>query len=506
MCLILHKPKGETFDKQKMLNCFERNKDGFGWMYYDPGLGKIVSDKTLDMDAEQCAEFVNSLKNYEGVFHWRFKTHGAVTKENCHPFTVTERSKGHGVDMYMMHNGVISTKGLPDEVEGWEKPSDTVIFLEHVVKPILEVKPTLIRKPAFQFLLDDYIGHSKLAFMFGKGEVVRVNEKAGTSFGECWCSNNSYFSPPYTPSANKTLTYGGYTRNHSGWANNTVNKSNTQLPVVDTFRVEYQNKYKLKEGDLVTVFKKGDNNFSTTGRLKVAAHSQGYRAEVKFTNTQGVEVTHEFYAYSGLTVNSGMLNPYFFIPSNNSIPAVDMKKTIAEILSLNKPELNKTVDAEFVEKEVCKNEASVTLKKSLEKPLPEKKTSQEKETVTQEEEDYEDQAMDFLQDWFLTYGYGSQQITLDEVADMDLKVLTEKVQQDPKVFAQMLLDSAQSLLSCIEDYYYGDNTFDEEEREDKSKDTQTDSGYDDYADNYYDTYDWKDNYSYNYANNNRGRD
>lgn len=198
MCVIIEKTPGQTFPAQKIKSACKTNRDGFGYMYVCPETNRIVVNKVLTSSAEEAAEKINQLfeelKNLHVIFHLRYGTHGARSEANVHPFQVLNKEE-HGRDVWMMHNGVINIKSSNPEDKD---KSDTVIFMEYIVRPILAAAPDLLHTHAFHQLVGEYTSGSRLLFLDDTGKIMRT----GT-----WhvvdglaCSNNSYFNDTWSAS------------------------------------------------------------------------------------------------------------------------------------------------------------------------------------------------------------------------------------------------------------------------------------------------------------------
>jgi len=225
MCVIVYRPANAGFEEKDIRLAYENNEDGFGYMYYHSELNKIIAKKTTEHTPDKIVEIFDKLKKHTTVFHYRYKTVGAVENKQCHPFKILNRRK-HGVDMYFMHNGTI--QNTKQRLKG---ESDTQAFNRTVLRPILSKMPSLIKTEAFQHLIKEYMGAgSKLVFMYGKGQVVTINAEAGFKYldgktskitddtkfekGSCWVSNEYSFRGGYR--TNKTTTtYNGYPQNRT---------------------------------------------------------------------------------------------------------------------------------------------------------------------------------------------------------------------------------------------------------------------------------------------------
>lgn len=90
------------------------HKDGFGYyladsdeLYVNPNSAMSHYEKLSKKD------FTSSL----ALCHIRFKTHGPVSTENCHPFS---KEDSHGIKWTLIHNGYISDDVLTSAVETYQ--------------------------------------------------------------------------------------------------------------------------------------------------------------------------------------------------------------------------------------------------------------------------------------------------------------------------------------------------------------------------------------------------
>ena len=166
------------------LECaYHTNRNGAGFMWVEDGAVKVWKDPNAKFDAVQ-AQYEKLLgRNF--AIHLRFSTHGKIDTENTHPMRVL-RAADHGIDLFMMHNGVMSDVPIKAKDR-----SDTWHFVQNFLKPMLMAQPKLIYKPSFQEMLGKYIGGgNKLLFLDNHGRVVIINPKSGSQHESgCWISN-----------------------------------------------------------------------------------------------------------------------------------------------------------------------------------------------------------------------------------------------------------------------------------------------------------------------------
>lgn len=194
MCLIVFKPKEATLDERILRSAHLRNNDGFGIMYAHEGRVKsIKSQGTFD----DFLGIYNPLKDiFDLGIHFRMRTHGEISEAMCHPYRVLKKSK-HGVDLWLMHNGILST-GTYDKNGRF---SDTFLYIQQNLRPVLAANPSLRHNQAFLDMVCRDIGTgNKLLTLDGDGKFMRFNYQAGKMVGDCWLSNTyAWVDPTVTP-------------------------------------------------------------------------------------------------------------------------------------------------------------------------------------------------------------------------------------------------------------------------------------------------------------------
>ena len=164
MCLAIFKPAKAVIPTEHLLNGYQSNSDGCGFVYPEGGKLHIVKGlftfkEFLDMYREK--------EENPMLIHFRWATHGDANFINCHPFSICDGK------FAMIHNGVIHIcQSIPEL-------SDTGNFAKLVMEPLLKdgVHPS---KPAFRFLVENAIGNNnKVALMSSNGNVTIYNEDEG---------------------------------------------------------------------------------------------------------------------------------------------------------------------------------------------------------------------------------------------------------------------------------------------------------------------------------------
>lgn len=179
MCLIFLKPKGvkNYLTYERFQNALKRNPHSVGIMYKKDGKLKI---KKYVRPSENKKQIYNLIKNKdEFAIHFRFATHGAIDKQNCHPFKVVD-------GLYLMHNGIMYEYGEMDKTK-----SDTRNFIELYLKPIIEEKGIeILKNKDFIDELGKYIGNGNKLLLIDKDfNHYIVNDTSGVWVDGCWASN-----------------------------------------------------------------------------------------------------------------------------------------------------------------------------------------------------------------------------------------------------------------------------------------------------------------------------
>ncbi len=169
MCLIVHKPLGATIPGDLIRSAWDDNPDGAGIMYRADDALKIykVMPKDWADPAAHIEKVLSELADREVGVHFRWKTHGPVSRENVHPFPIPGRGG------YVMHNGVISDKLLgPQYGTVRHIMSDTAFY----VLTALQDAPGA-EDPQFWNLVAGDVGtFNKMLVMDHAGKFLRVND------------------------------------------------------------------------------------------------------------------------------------------------------------------------------------------------------------------------------------------------------------------------------------------------------------------------------------------
>lgn len=206
MCLITYTPRKETIDYKKMKTAMHVNPDGFGIVYAKDGVLQYCRKPKEGYDY-----FVEVMKlvpdDAPVAIHFRMATHGDKGEGNQHPFPILTKEE-HGLDLCLMHNGVIGSIH-----KNGSNKSDTLIYAENILIPLLVKYPELVSNEAFQLLVERDIGsNNKLLFLDGDGNANIYNAESGSfdlKHKEMWYSNVYSFNEYHRGG-------GGYNSNFTG--------------------------------------------------------------------------------------------------------------------------------------------------------------------------------------------------------------------------------------------------------------------------------------------------
>jgi hypothetical protein len=189
MCLLVTQNKTSPILSDAWLSDFYSfNGDGVGVMFAHHG--ELVIKKIIPNTAQEFINFYReNIQGRDCAFHLRMRTHGDIDLLNCHPYEVLNKAE-HGIDLWLMHNGVLSTGNKADTTK-----SDTWHYIQNYLKPMLSGNPDFAFHPAFKALIEDHIGVSnKFVLMDNEGRQVVINQSAGVYWGGLWLSNTYAWS------------------------------------------------------------------------------------------------------------------------------------------------------------------------------------------------------------------------------------------------------------------------------------------------------------------------
>ena len=200
MCIIVVKDKNTSLPRQDYLkNCFDYNSDGAGFMYVNNN--KVTIDKgymtykSFKKRYKKLCKRFNNFENKSLVMHFRIGTAGANSRENTHPYSVTnDKDILHKTycytDLGVAHNGIIS-KYNPEI--GDKTTNDTQNFIMNYIYPLYEHYPDFYKN---KYIMDgiEEITNSKFAFLDTHDNVYLVGDFETDEDGVKY-SNSNYL--PY---------------------------------------------------------------------------------------------------------------------------------------------------------------------------------------------------------------------------------------------------------------------------------------------------------------------
>lgn len=225
MCIAIVKPEGKWLRRKAARNCFDNNDDGAGFAWLQGGTVHVSKGY---FGFRKFWKDFRKVQQYPCLVHFRIKTHGKTSRENCHPFEVDPGR------MAMVHNGIISSLSIPGGT------SDTAHFTDTVLKPLVKSYGIeALQVEDIQNMLQGMIGSgNKVATLDNLGRFTILNEKAGLWDEGIWWSNQSYVRTKYVTT---------YTTVSSGV--NTKGKNTTNVKKTPTDWSKYKtNKDKKKSG------------------------------------------------------------------------------------------------------------------------------------------------------------------------------------------------------------------------------------------------------------------
>jgi predicted glutamine amidotransferase len=219
MCIIAIKPKNiDLPNKEYLENCFINNDDGAGFMYTKNNKVYIYKGY-MDFDSFYKSVLQKIKKATPAVLHFRTATHGSVSKENCHPFPVSNnvkklRATKIKTDIGVAHNGVI-----PIETEG--DLSDSMQFIKEYLSN-KDIRP-LLRNRKILDIIERAISSSKIALLYSDGDFVNLGspwkEKDGILY------SNSDYERVYMSSYGKLSSNSWYNSHSYPYSYGTMQES-----------------------------------------------------------------------------------------------------------------------------------------------------------------------------------------------------------------------------------------------------------------------------------------
>ena len=177
---------------------------GTVWMGFGRHLDNNLYDHSPKRDPEYAAKcfklWEDHAKGKTASLHFRFRTHGDVCDENTHPYPVLTRDI-HGEDLYLMHNGTLSTGNRWDSSK-----SDTWHFAEFLQK-VLAGRTELLEDAKFMEYIEHYIGSNRITLTSKRGvKVLNSSQWSRQTVYAALLSNDYAWTKPYTPPQSRVIT------------------------------------------------------------------------------------------------------------------------------------------------------------------------------------------------------------------------------------------------------------------------------------------------------------
>jgi len=181
MCLLIHKPSAAAVPDALLDSAADYNPHGYGLMAFVDG-GTLVVERRADTKKSELLALYREFRDYECVWHLRYRTSGAIDEPNTHPIRITPQ-------LYLAHNGTVNLQRRDPQ------RSDTWHLVDDYLRPVLARRPELLHDEFFQELVTTWCGpHNKFVFMDGESHrTVIVNRAGGVEVEGLWLSNTRWF-------------------------------------------------------------------------------------------------------------------------------------------------------------------------------------------------------------------------------------------------------------------------------------------------------------------------
>lgn len=196
MCIIVVKDKNKPLPKKEyLMNCFENNPDGAGFMYLNHN--RVIIDKgymTYEAFEKRYKKLCKKFNNFEDlplIMHFRIGTSSSNSKENTHPYPISDDKRDlHKTylktSLGVVHNGIIHEYN-PSKKE--RDVNDTQKFIMEYLYPLYKNWSTFYKN---EHILKgiELITDSKFAFLDKYGKIKLVGEFEKDEDGILYSNNN----------------------------------------------------------------------------------------------------------------------------------------------------------------------------------------------------------------------------------------------------------------------------------------------------------------------------
>lgn len=212
MCIIVVKDKHNPLPKKEYLrNCFDNNPDGAGFMYLKNN--RVVIDKgymtynDFEKRYDKLCKKFNNFDNLPLILHFRIGTSSKNSKENTHPYPISDDKKElHKTylktSLGIVHNGIIHEYN-PSKKE--RDINDTQKFIMEYLYPLYKNWSTFYKNKHILKGIN-LITDSKFAFLDKYGKIKLVGDFEEDENGIKY-SNNNYKTNWYTLNYNYNYNY-----------------------------------------------------------------------------------------------------------------------------------------------------------------------------------------------------------------------------------------------------------------------------------------------------------
>lgn len=187
MCIIFYNETGKLYDKDEISVSYDNNPHGVGLMWIEDG--KVQTLRGL-FKKEQLFDILGHFEGVPHALHLRWRTKGAITKDQCHPFRASH--KGSDQSVHLMHNGTIFNLNPP---EGY---SDTHMFASKLQDVTREYGTDMLFEESFLRKCERNIkSFNKVILLRDDGQVAIMNPDEWTVKNEIWYSNTCSLKADY---------------------------------------------------------------------------------------------------------------------------------------------------------------------------------------------------------------------------------------------------------------------------------------------------------------------